>query len=436
MLNNYSSDTVIALAPDAASTKAASKLSTTAKWQLLCYRERALWGLCKGSGTHPYQTCIDLQGPAFNCSCPSRKHPCKHALALFQLALAQIDHFDSGQEPPDWVSDWLDKRDRAGARKVSSKPVDKEAQAKRQAKREANMDEGLELISKWLDDCFAIGLANIQAHASLEQLAARMVDAQAGGLARRLRQLEVYLRRADYPKALHALSDLNLLIEAAKKRDALDTSLASEIKQQLGISMSKEQLLEQPEIEDRWWVLGADLREEESLVFHTVWLFGEKTRRFACIRNSTHQTQKGELPLAWRAPSILQGTLRYFPSHQPLRSQLEPQGEISQYARLPEYKTLTENSRSCRERLAENPWLDEYPMLINKGRLRFMDGQLFLCDQDLHALPLLLSDEQVLYLLAEAYSQEVSLFGTWDQYDLRPLTLSSEQGVISLGALS
>ncbi len=434
MLNSYSSDAVLAMAPDAASTKAASKLCTTAKWQLLCYSDRAIWGLCKGSGQNPYQARIDLQGPAFKCSCPSRKHPCKHTLALFQLALEQEDSFDSAQAPPEWVSDWLDKRDTAGERKASNKPVDKQAQAKRQAKREANIGEGLELISKWLDDCFNSGLANIQAHASLEQLAARMVDAQAGGLARRIRQLGGYLQQADHQQVLHALADLNLLVEAAKKLDALDMPLASEVKQQLGISITKEQLLAQPEVADSWWVLGTELREEENLVFHTVWLFGENTQRFACIRNSTHHTQKGQLPLAWTAPGILQGKLRYYPSNQPLRCQLEPQGGISQYAQLPQFKSLTENSLSARQVLAENPWLDEYPMLINKGRLHFVDGQLFVSDQNLNALPLLLSDEQALYLLAEAYQLEFSVFGIWDQQSLRPFTLSSEQGVISLGA--
>ncbi len=38
-------------------------------------------GLCAGSGKDPYQTVVDL-GPRYQCSCPSRKFPCKHALAL------------------------------------------------------------------------------------------------------------------------------------------------------------------------------------------------------------------------------------------------------------------------------------------------------------------------------------------------------------------
>ena len=87
-LKHWSIEAIEALAPDTSSIKAASKLKTTTKWQELAFNERIIWGLCKGSGKNPYQTQIDLQGPAFKCSCPSRKFPCKHALALFHLAMA------------------------------------------------------------------------------------------------------------------------------------------------------------------------------------------------------------------------------------------------------------------------------------------------------------------------------------------------------------
>ena len=44
-----------------------------------------VWGECQGSAAAPYRTAVDLSGPAYRCSCPSRKFPCKHALALLLL---------------------------------------------------------------------------------------------------------------------------------------------------------------------------------------------------------------------------------------------------------------------------------------------------------------------------------------------------------------
>ncbi|HEY6892487.1 MAG TPA: SWIM zinc finger family protein, partial [Solirubrobacter sp.] len=81
----WSAETVEGLAPDPASVAAARKLARSGPWSSVGYDERAVWGLCKGSGARPYQASVDLAGPAFKCSCPSRKFPCKHALALLLL---------------------------------------------------------------------------------------------------------------------------------------------------------------------------------------------------------------------------------------------------------------------------------------------------------------------------------------------------------------
>src|SRR3954453_23342265 len=95
------------LAPDAASVTAARKLARPGAWTEAGHDEQAVWGLCKGSGARPYQTQVDLEGPAYKCSCPSRKFPCKHALALL-LRYAGCDV--PASEPPEWVREWRDER--------------------------------------------------------------------------------------------------------------------------------------------------------------------------------------------------------------------------------------------------------------------------------------------------------------------------------------
>ena len=107
----WTTEHILALAPDNSSLKAAQKLLTLSKWATLGADERALWGECQGSGSKPYLTRISLAEPAFKCSCPSRKFPCKHALALFLLHTEQTEAF-STSDPPGWVSDWLAERSR------------------------------------------------------------------------------------------------------------------------------------------------------------------------------------------------------------------------------------------------------------------------------------------------------------------------------------
>ncbi|MGH3171654.1 MAG: SWIM zinc finger family protein, partial [Trebonia sp.] len=69
------------LAPDGSSARAARGLAKAAPWTGTGATDDAVWGLCQGSGANPYQTVVDLTGPAYKCSCPSRKFPCKHGLA-------------------------------------------------------------------------------------------------------------------------------------------------------------------------------------------------------------------------------------------------------------------------------------------------------------------------------------------------------------------
>src|SRR5215472_18662690 len=102
---DWTTDQILKLSPDAASAKAAQGLLNLKNWSRLGTDGRAAWGLCQGSGSKPYQAQIDLPEPAFKCSCPSRKFPCKHGLALLLLLAEQPKEFREAS-PPDWVMKW------------------------------------------------------------------------------------------------------------------------------------------------------------------------------------------------------------------------------------------------------------------------------------------------------------------------------------------
>lgn len=93
------SESVLALAPDASSVKAAPSSAQTRPVATLGFNENAVWGECKGSGSKPYQVEADLSGPVFKCTCPSRKFPCKHSLALLLLRVQQEAAFTRAKRP-------------------------------------------------------------------------------------------------------------------------------------------------------------------------------------------------------------------------------------------------------------------------------------------------------------------------------------------------
>ncbi|WP_280315703.1 SWIM zinc finger family protein, partial [Nocardia abscessus] len=106
MTTPWTEDQVTALAPDASSLSAARKLVN--RWHESGQHGAALWGRCQGSGATPYQTIVDLSGPAYRCSCPSRKFPCKHALSLLlRWAAGEVA---ATAEPADYAASWFGRR--------------------------------------------------------------------------------------------------------------------------------------------------------------------------------------------------------------------------------------------------------------------------------------------------------------------------------------
>ncbi|WP_344015815.1 SWIM zinc finger family protein, partial [Streptomyces thermospinosisporus] len=122
----WTADQVLALAPDTASRKAGSRLGAAGPWtEAGSSGDGTLWGLCKGSGRTPYRTAVDLadaSGPAYKCSCPSRKFPCKHALGLLLLWAGEDGAVPRG-EAPEWAREWIaGRRRRAESARAAAAP--------------------------------------------------------------------------------------------------------------------------------------------------------------------------------------------------------------------------------------------------------------------------------------------------------------------------
>lgn len=100
-------ESILSLAPDEKSTKAAQAISQASAWRKLGKLEFRLWGLFQGSGSAPYETELNLDSAQFRCSCPSRKYPCKHGLALGLIYTNSPEAFTS-DTVPSWLLDSIE----------------------------------------------------------------------------------------------------------------------------------------------------------------------------------------------------------------------------------------------------------------------------------------------------------------------------------------
>ena len=118
------------LATDQSSLKAAAGLAKPAKWSGVgaSHDGALVWGECAGSGANPYRVMADLRDLGNKCTCPSRKFPCKHVLALLWMKAEAVTAF-APADTPAWVSDWLGRR-RAGAGTPKAPPNVAPASAK------------------------------------------------------------------------------------------------------------------------------------------------------------------------------------------------------------------------------------------------------------------------------------------------------------------
>ncbi len=288
MLLNLTEEQITQLAPDAASVKAGKGLANRTKWVLLEHSDRAIWGHCQGSGKTPYQTVVDTKNIAFKCSCPSRKFPCKHGLGLLFMYASHADLFKEAEEP-DWVTAWLSKREEKAEKKEqkekSETPVDEAAQAKRQAVRHQKVLAGIDDLQIWMKDLLRNGLLNIpeRAHTLFEPISRRMIDAQAGGLAGRLRSLQEINYYTDSWKyeLTDKLSKLYLLTESYKNLDSLSAEWQTEIRTQVGYPQAKEEVMSGVPVADQWIVLHTRSRKINELRTETFWLYGKSSHRMA-----------------------------------------------------------------------------------------------------------------------------------------------------------
>ena len=67
------------------SVAAAQPLAVPDRWAGLGCDDIGVWGRCAGGASEPYECMADHVTVAFRCTCPSRRLPCKHALALLLL---------------------------------------------------------------------------------------------------------------------------------------------------------------------------------------------------------------------------------------------------------------------------------------------------------------------------------------------------------------
>ena len=424
---DLSPDDIAKLAPDDASLKAAKGLANPGKWSMLQHDDDALWGACKGSGSKPYQVQIDCSGPAFKCSCPSRKFPCKHGLALLMLWQQCRPQFSSDMTP-DWVSQWLASRkartDKQQAKAAAPASAGAVQAPQTLAKRQARMAAGLAELQLWLADTVRQGLAQLGSQPEIWQAQARrMVDAQLPGIAERLRQLEFVVGRDhNWPEQLlGAFGQLQLLIDGFARMDTLPAPVQADLQAALGLSLERDAVCASADqVTDDWLVVGQSCDERDRLWARRTWLLGGQSGRRALLLDFAHGSRSFELNFF--TGMCYRCTLAFYPSAAPLRALPLAAPQAASAATHPPAPKLEQATAALTQALAANPWQWPQPLLLGEVTAE-ASGKTFVgLVGEQCRLPLHIAQDDGWRLLAESGGQPLSVFGEWDGERLRPLS--------------
>lgn len=416
--------------PDANSQKAAKKLSRQEDWKNRgASAEQWIWGEITGSAI--YQSAIYLPELKFECSCPSFKRPCKHALGLL---LCYVEHQalfpvqDAAAALPERVQKWVEKKQKALKKADPSEPpkeVDLEARAKRVAARDKKVDDGMQSLQLWLQDMLRMGLAKARSenYQLFNQMNARLTDAQAAGLIPWVDALQSAMFGTHWQQdCLPWLGRLNLVVQLWQRRAQLDEALQAELRQVLGFNLPADQLDALPVVNQGYWSMGirvGDLNSNKGR-YRRQWLWQPELQQAAMLLDF-EIGGFSSFPLALPAGSLQQLALQYYPSPVPLRARLtanSPATGMLATGQAPQgaFDSFTQTLQQHAVRLQRNPLLLTDFWVVSPVRLLLQDEQLFVVDRQLYRLPAICRDRWG--LLAAAGQDECLLAAEWDGQQL------------------
>lgn len=445
---------VFALAPRPSSLTAAQPLAVPSRWLGTGADARAVWGRCAGSGAEPYECVVDHVGVAFRCSCPSRVFPCKHALALLLLwARGQV----AAGEAPVFATTWLAQR---AATTLAEPPAAREAAAPEgdgaeqpdvagsgtpppptppgagRDDRIARMAAGLAELDRWLDDRVRTGLADpaLARYATWDQLAARLIDAQVGGLANRVRRLAgvVGAHPEWHQQVLAELGSLHLLATAGRRMGGLSPHLADSVAAAIGWQVRHADVLAGVPHTDHWVVMGRSDVREDRIEVRRIWLRGQVTGEWAMLLSFAAYGQS--LDTSWSVGTSVHADLFRYPGALGLRvlagrhhAAPEPAGPIGGCS----------VAAACAEvgaAVAAEPWVERYPMCVVAAPAR-VAGRWVLTDAT-GSLPIVEGASGIGSLLACSEGAALPVTAEWTPSGLVPLTAHLADRAVDLGPVA
>lgn len=302
------------------------------------------------------------------------------------------------------------------------------------AKRIEQMKVGALELKSWLQDVLRQGLAitDGKSDPNWESFAAKMVDRKLGSIARRIRQMNQWQTEEHWHETLlEEIAALFLFAEAFSKLEHFPQAVQDELVAIGGYNWKKDAILEKKGIADHWLVIALTSGSEDNLTFRRTWLIGENSRRIALILEFVWG--RATFEQAWKVGQAFESELVFYPAAYPLRALLKAPKLYTRPLLLPPaYTDFDELLDAYAMAIGQNPWLRDFPGLLNNVLVIFEQKTFHLIDQQKRMIPVDGEYQKLWRLLALGAGKTVQLFGTWDGRAFAPLSVVLPDRIVDL----
>lgn len=338
---------------------------------------------------------------------------------------------------PDWVTKWVNGRNKRSDKKRTRQDSQLVPQLF-DHQRQTTIMAGLLEFELWLRDLMRNGLASARhkPNSYWKEMANRLVDVQAMGMAKELERLSALpTETPDWPeKLLSGIGRLYLLIQGFKNFETLTPATQADLQTAVGWLPKGLNQGTNNIFNDYWHIMGRQVTQTGKRQIQHIWLWGQKSNKPAQIMHVAHGRRNLDYSLV--TGTIWKAQLSYYQGAVPLQAHFVRRFGFSQPEKpVIGYASILEAATAFSQSLAVNPWWQRFPIALQAVIPDHHGNHWFVHDESGHVLPLPANYKYGWHLRAVSGGQALSLFGVWNGSLLLPLTVWADGRYLSLDKL-
>lgn len=268
---------------------------------------------------------------------------------------------------------------------------------------------------------------DLSSAAYFEEFAARMVDAQLGSIAKRIRSWSIF--REQFPdtwheKLLNELGELYVFSKAFQNFNQLSDSFQDELLAQAGVTTRTSDLFQEQGVQDEWLVLGqVTTTEPNNLTSRRTWFIGKDTQKIVLLLDYTFGSS--EFTTLWLKEIAYAGEAVYYPASYPLRVAFKSIDVVPLFTEISGFQTIETFLVAYSEALAQNLWIPQFPAVLTSVKPVYYKNKFLLIDKGKKYVYTEGEETAMWQLLAMSGGHSISVFGEWDGQVFKVLNIFS-----------